>query len=61
MKKKKSLISFVYTVIWIINALWISLSETINILKKLKEKTTTTTIFWDAPENVNIGYVHSSL
>ena len=32
--KKKSLMAFVYRVLWILKALWIALSETIHILRK---------------------------
>ena len=41
----ESLIGFVYRVLWILKAMWIILSETINILRKLKKKKKT---FWDA-------------
>ena len=33
--KKKSLIGFVYSILWVLKALWIVLSETINILRNL--------------------------
>ena len=45
-KKKKSLMAFVYRVLWILKALWIVLSETIHILRKLKNIT-----FWGCPRN----------
>ena len=35
MNKKKSVMNFVYRVLWILKAVWIVLSETINILRNL--------------------------
>ena len=37
-EKKKNLMGFVYRVLWILKALWIVLSETINILRDLQPK-----------------------
>ena len=49
-KWKISLMGFVYRVVLALEALWIILSETINILRKLHK----TNIFGDAPENSTI-------
>ena len=40
MKWKISLMGFVYRVVWVLKALWIILSETINILRKLHKTKT---------------------
>ena len=56
-EKTKSLMGFVYRVLWILKALWIVLSETVNILRNLQK-----TKYFRAPKNFTIGvYVHTSL
>ena len=49
--KRNSWMGFVYNygVLWILRALWIILSKTINILRKLQKKN-----FWDAPDIFNM-------
>ena len=48
---------FVYRVAWVLKALWIILSETINILRKFAKNN----IFGMPPKILPYTYVHSSL
>ena len=56
-KLKMSLICFVCRVAGVLKALWIVLSEAINILRQLHK----TNIFGMPPKNLPYSYVHSSL
>ena len=56
-KWKISLMGFVYRVVWVLKALWIFPSETINFLRKLHK----TNIFGMPPKILPQSYVHGSL
>ena len=56
-KWQMSLMGFVYRVVWVLKALWIYLSETINSLRKLHN----TNIFGMPQKIIPLSYVYSSL
>ena len=50
----------IYRVLWILQALWIVLFETINVLRKLQQQQQQN-IFGMPPKILPLVYVHSSL